>query len=174
MADIPCPSIVDIEASGFGTDSYPIEIGVAKANGERYCALIRPSNDWHFWSEPAEQLHGITRDMLKSRGRNPKEVCQELNDFLGDAEVFSDALAHDQQWLQRLYDDAHWVPTFTLRAIEHIMNEAQFEIWDTTKKGIAKQLKVSRHRASSDAFLIQQTFIRSRFATADPENLKAI
>ena len=36
MRHNPCPTIIDIEASGFGSRSYPIEIGAIKANGERY------------------------------------------------------------------------------------------------------------------------------------------
>ena len=40
MSRIIRPDIIDIEASGFGPDSYPIEIGVALSSGEKYCSLI--------------------------------------------------------------------------------------------------------------------------------------
>ena len=36
------PNIIDIEASGFAVQGYPIEIGIALASGGTYCTLIRP------------------------------------------------------------------------------------------------------------------------------------
>jgi hypothetical protein len=35
------PNIIDIEASGFGVDSYPIEVGIVLSTGQKYCALIK-------------------------------------------------------------------------------------------------------------------------------------
>tara|TARA_B100000809_G_scaffold12879_1_gene11818 strand:- start:1149 stop:1406 length:258 start_codon:yes stop_codon:yes gene_type:complete len=43
MATVGNPFIIDVEASGFGAESYPIEIGIALAEGSKYCALIIPS-----------------------------------------------------------------------------------------------------------------------------------
>ncbi len=45
------PNIIDFEASGFGPHSYPIEIGVIRSNGDRYCSLILPADDWTFWDD---------------------------------------------------------------------------------------------------------------------------
>ncbi len=162
MEHVQCPSIVDIEASGFGEESYPIEIGIAKDSGERYCALIKPDQGWVYWSGPAETIHGITREMIELRGRPTHQICEELNDFLGETNVFTDALAHDQAWLYKLFSSAKLQPSFHLRAIEFIMSEEQFKIWDDMKSHVAQQLQIVRHRASSDAFLIQQTFIQSK------------
>jgi hypothetical protein len=35
-------------------------------------------------------------------------------------------------------------------------------VWDQTKKRLEKHLDIKRHRASGDAYLIQQTFLESR------------
>lgn len=37
------PIIIDAEASGFGTDSYPIEVGVALGDASRHCYLVSPA-----------------------------------------------------------------------------------------------------------------------------------
>ena len=56
------PYIIDVEASGFGSDSYPIEVGLALEPGERFCTLIRPLDHWDHWDEQAESVHKISRD----------------------------------------------------------------------------------------------------------------
>lgn len=37
------PIIIDAEASGFGRDSYPIEVGVALGDASRHCYLVSPA-----------------------------------------------------------------------------------------------------------------------------------
>jgi hypothetical protein len=156
------PTIIDIEASGFGSHSYPIEIGVVKTNGERYCALIAPQHEWDHWSDSAQAIHGINRRLIESRGRSPREICTELNEFLGEITAYSDAWAHDSPWLNRLFFAARMNPSFHLSPIELIATEAQLLLWDKTKQKLERRLDIQRHRASGDAYLIQQTFIESR------------
>lgn len=157
-----CPTIIDIEASGFGSYSYPIEVGVVKFNGERYCALIKPEPDWDHWCDKAEAVHGISRDLLNRNGRNPREVCSELNEFLQDSMAFSDAWIHDNPWLTRLFFAARTNRSFHLSPIEYIATEEQLMLWDKTKKRLEQELTIERHRASGDAYLIQQTYIETR------------
>lgn len=156
-----CPTIIDIEASGFGSHSYPIEVGVVKYNGERYCALIKPEPDWQHWCEKAAKVHGISRDLLVAKGRTPREVCTELNDFLQESMAFSDAWIHDNPWLTRLFFAARMNRSFHLSPIEYIASEAQLMVWDNTKKRMEQELCIERHRASGDAYLIQQTYIET-------------
>lgn len=40
------PTILDIEASGFGRGSYPIEVGFVAGDGTLFCGLVRPEPDW--------------------------------------------------------------------------------------------------------------------------------
>ena len=35
------PAVLDIEASGFGVGSYPIEVGFVLPDGQSYCSLLR-------------------------------------------------------------------------------------------------------------------------------------
>lgn len=162
MRRLPNPTIIDIEASGFGSRSYPIEIGVVKTNGDRYCALIEPQPEWDHWSESAQAVHGISRKLIENRGRKPRDICLELNEFLGEITAYSDAWTHDSPWLNRLFFAARINPSFHLSPIEMIATEAQLLVWDKTKKQLEKRLDIKRHRASGDAYLIQQTFLESR------------
>lgn len=157
-----CPCIIDIEASGFGAHSYPIEIGVVKADGSRYCSLIAPQEDWVHWSDQAESVHGISRAFIIEKGKPAKQVCQELNRFLGSISAYSDAWVHDSPWLNRLFWAGRSNPEFHLSPIELITTEDQLMIWDDTKQDLTHQLKIHRHRASADAFLIQQTWLMTR------------
>ena len=156
------PTIIDIEASGFGSRSYPIEIGVVKTNGDRYCALIEPAPEWNHWSESAQAVHGISRRMIETRGRKPRDICLELNEFLGNTTAYSDAWTHDSPWLNRLFFAARVNASFRLSSIEIIATEEQLLLWDRAKKQLEKRLDIKRHRASGDAYLIQQTYVETR------------
>ena len=59
------PLIVDVEASGFGSASYPIEIGLALDEGLKYCTLVQPAPGWTHWDDEAQKVHRIPRDMLR-------------------------------------------------------------------------------------------------------------
>ncbi|WP_018274913.1 hypothetical protein WKI13_04605 [Teredinibacter turnerae] len=156
------PSILDFEASGFGSESYPIEVGVVATSGQRYCTLIRPQRDWIHWSNEAARIHQISRNSLVQFGKDVREVCIEMNMLLKDSTVYSDAWTHDNGWLIRLYHAATMAPTFKLSPIEAIATETQLALWDETKLQVQRNLGVLRHRASSDALIIQQTFVESR------------
>lgn len=162
-----CPTIIDIEASGFGSYSYPIEVGVVKYDGERYCALIKPEPGWDHWCEKAAAVHGISRELLQEHGKSPREVCVELNHFLQESMAFSDAWIHDNPWLTRLFFAARINRSFHLSPIEYIASEEQLMLWDKTKKRLVHELDIERHRASGDAFLIQQTYIETVRLVAD-------
>lgn len=157
-----CPCIIDIEASGFGAHSYPVEVGVVRADGSRYCSLIAPQEDWIHWSESAESVHGLSRAILHEKGKPAREVCHELNLFLGAVTAYSDAWVHDSPWLNKLFWAARVKADFHLSPIEIITTESQLMIWDETKQDLCNRLKIHRHRASADAFLIQQTWLMTK------------
>ena len=64
------PTLLDIEASGFGRGSYPIEVGLARADGSVCAFLIQPQNEWTHWDPKAELLHGISRSRLERELRD--------------------------------------------------------------------------------------------------------
>ena len=100
-----CPALIDFEASclpEYG-QSYPIEVAVARIDGSSRAWLIRPVETWRFWdwSEEAEALHGISREMLESEGLPPAQVVAEMRDFVRDCQVYADA-GLDEYWLEVL------------------------------------------------------------------------
>lgn len=155
------PTIIDVEASGFGAESYPIEIGIVRYDGAKWCKLIRPFDSWTHWDFGAQSLHGISREMLHARGVDPIKVCRELNAFLGNTMVYSDGWVVDNPWLIKLFAAAQIDMTFNCRALEYILSEAQMNVWHEVKVQQADKLDAKRHRASSDALVIQQTYAKT-------------
>lgn len=169
------PFIVDVEASGFGCESYPIEIGLALESENRYCSLILPADRWTHWDTAAQDAHQISRDILIKHGKPLTQVAKELNHLLNGLTVYSDGWVTDKPWVTRLFSEAGIRQAFRISPLECILTEPQMEIWHTTKDSIIASMALTRHRASSDAFIIQETFFRTRVKTQhQPPNLQPI
>jgi hypothetical protein len=152
------PCIIDVEASGFGGASYPIEVGVVLNDGKTYCTLILPSPDWKYWDESAEKMHRISRDILETYGTPIDDVADKLNDLLNGLTLYSDGWVVDKPWLITLFHTAGKPMKFDISPIEMILSEEQMAIWQMTKDNIIKNMNLVRHRASYDAWIIQETF----------------
>lgn len=159
------PIIIDFEASGFGVDSYPIEVGVALSCGQKYCALIKPATEWLYWDLKAEQVHGLSREVLRDHGKETGTVARELNTLLAHKTAYSDGWVVDKPWLSLLFYQSGLVPSFFLSPLENILKEPQMEIWAKTKKHVISDFDLPRHRASTDALIIQETFVRTEALT---------
>lgn len=162
------PIILDIEASGFGPSSYPIEVGVILNDGRKFCALIQPRDDWTHWDPGAEQVHRVSRDILETHGKPIEEVANTLNELLHDRIAYSDGWVVDRPWLDRLFHAARARREFELSALEMILSEPQMEVWHPTKDALLESCRERRHRASFDAWLIQQTYERTWSLTHPP------
>ena len=154
------PIIIDVEASGFGQGSYPIEIGIALADGSRHCFLVAPARSWKHWDTEAEKVHGISRELLSSHGRPIQDIAWRLNELLRTRTVYSDAWSFDMSWLGKLYDAAGMRQTFKVADIVELMDEEQREHWQDTKQSVIESLGLRRHRASGDARILQETWRR--------------
>ena len=152
-ASLPC--IIDIEASGFGRGSYPIEIGFVLPDGSAFCTLVQPDASWTHWDPGAERMHGISRALLQRHGRDVAEVAAELNQRLAGRAVYCDNWAHDYAWLARLFDAAGSDPRFRLRHLRELLSEAAAARFDDARATVARSLRLPRHRASSDARVLQ-------------------
>jgi hypothetical protein len=165
-AALPC--VLDIEASGFGRGSYPIEIGFVLPDGTAYCTLIVPDQSWTHWDGDAERVHGISRSLLKRHGRSAAEVAAELNQRLHGRAVYCDNWAHDYAWLARLFESADSSPSFQLRHLRELLSENAAERFDDTREIVARNLQLRRHRASSDARVLQLSLARAWQSGAAP------
>ncbi|MEY4266085.1 MAG: hypothetical protein RIS90_620 [Pseudomonadota bacterium] len=152
--------MLDIEASGFGRHSYPIEVGFALADGHCVCTLIQPEPGWTHWDAKAELVHHIPRPLLLQRGRPALEVARLLNDHLHGQTVYSDGWANDYSWLAALFDAAGISPRFKLESLRALLREEQADRWHAVKAAIVSERGAQRHRASADARLLQLTLQR--------------
>ncbi len=155
------PFIIDVEASGFGIDSYPIEVGIVLEQDVKFCTLITPVDEWKHWDKSAEQIHGITRDCLFQYGKSVQKVALELNGLLKNKTIYSDGWVVDKPWLITLFQYAQVDMEFYVSPLEMLLSEQQMLIWDKTKQEVIEEEKLIRHRASSDAWVIQATFNRT-------------
>jgi len=165
--DVTLPTLLDIEASGFGRGSYPIEIGLARADGSTCAFLIQPLAEWTHWDPKAELLHGISRGRLLREGHPVSEVARWLNDELGGVGLaYSDSWGYDNTWLSLLFHHAGMLPRFRLEALRRLLSDAQLSQWKYTKEALIREQNIQRHRAGEDARLLQLTYLRTLGAGA--------
>jgi hypothetical protein len=110
------PAFIDLQASGLGPGSYPIEVGIALpeplAGGGwevvLWSVLMRPTPVWLARGEArdpeAERGHGISREMLVMEGQRTGEVVRQLDALVGGRAVVADTGAAEQDagWLTEL------------------------------------------------------------------------
>lgn len=139
---------MDIEASGLGPLSYPIEIawkcGLTGANDS---FLINPETgyNWTDWDSTAEELHRITVDELLSEGISVKEACERLNNRLEGKTVTTDAFDFDYFWIRRLYESAMMNPSFEMQGIDKVLEGGQL-----IQYRLVANAQVRTHRAMAD------------------------
>jgi hypothetical protein len=167
------PLILDVEASGFGQHSYPIEVGIAFENGDRFCTLIKPHREWTHWDLQAENTHHISQQLLLENGKNIVAVSATLNELLNGKTVYTDGWVVDKPWLTTLFSFSGQEMKFRISPLEMILSEAQMDIWHSTKTLVEQDSQLVRHRASNDAFVIQETFRRT-FEVENKNKIKHI
>lgn len=155
------PAILDIEASGFGKGSYPIEIGVAADDGRQFSWLVYPQDDWVHWHADAEALHKIPRSKLLTSGLPVGEIARAMNSLFEGQTLYSDGWGFDSGWLNLLFYCANQSMHFKVETLPKILTEFQFQHWDAMKQELRKKHKLLHHRAAEDAKLIQLTYQRT-------------
>jgi DNA polymerase III epsilon subunit-like protein len=157
-AALPC--VLDIEASGFGRNSYPIEVGYALPDGRTVCMLVRPTANWTHWDANAQQVHGISRETLNTHGRPVAEVARALNQDLAGLTVYCDGWAHDYPWLAALFDAADQRPRFKLDSVGRLLTDERLHRLDEARRLALAEMGLTRHRASNDARALQRALSR--------------
>ena len=115
----PLPIFLDIEASSLGSRSYPIEVAWNTPDGTVEAHLISPAAiaRWTDWSVQAEQLHGLSREVLYQEGKAPAWVGRRLNQQLAGHVVYSDDPEYDGMWLAELFAVSYGPgPAFEVRS----------------------------------------------------------
>lgn len=158
MPNTPLPIVLDVEASGFGRGSYPIEVGIALPNGDLHAWLIKPMPEWTHWQESAEQIHGISRSKLERDGMAPKIVAKTLNNLLQGKTVYTDGWGVDRPWLALLFHEVGLHQLFKLESVYSLLTQEQMECWTPTRARVIARNNLVPHRAGSDALIVQTTY----------------
>jgi hypothetical protein len=163
------PCVIDIEASGFGRNSYPIEIGYVLPDGQARCMLVAPAPGWVHWDESAAQVHGITRAVLCNHGLSVSEVARTLNRDLAGLTAYCDGWAHDYAWLAVLFEAANMNPSFKLETVNRLLGDTQLSQLDDQRRVALAEMGLTRHRASNDARALQLALKRVRAPVSSAE-----
>ena len=148
-------AIIDFEASCLPNDrlSYPLEVAIARVGGGSRSWLIKPAPKWFYWdwSDAAEALHGISRQMLKDKGLPASQVLQELSEEVAGHRVYADSDL-DSYWLETLAEACAIPAPFPILYLGEL-----FEQMQTNSSAIekAERLALARlpqeHVARNDA-----------------------
>ena len=140
--------IIDFEASGLHSESYPTEIAwMDPVRDEKATSfLIRPSVKWlnTHWDPEAEAMTSISKTMIVKEGHPIQEVAKNAMEAMTNASVIlTDAPEWDRNWMQGLIDAA-WqefqIPPFM---------EFQEFLWREFDSGVPLKGK-RKHRAGLD------------------------
>ncbi|EAR61518.1 hypothetical protein [Neptuniibacter caesariensis] len=139
---------IDLEASGLGSQSYPIEVAwINDETGEKDSFLINPdtAENWQYWDDHAEEMHGIDRGDLVKKGLDIKQACKRLNEKLKGKTLISDAFEFDWFWVSRLFDATGMTPSFKMAGLERVLSKEQ-----VIQFGFLAKAQFRRHRALQD------------------------
>lgn len=149
---------VDFEASGFHPESYPIAVAICDCTGH-FTALIHPMAYWTYWSQDAQDMHGITREQLMIGGTAPHELAIELNQRYQGKNLCSSNPV-DAFWLDMLFEAAGVEVQFDLKPIEAWIGPG------ASAEVLRLMPSYSAHNALSDAQALMQAYATWRLADA--------
>ncbi len=155
------PIILDLESSGFDPESYPIEVGICLPSGKRVSSLIYPAESWVHWDDMAEKIHHITNEKLLQHGKPIAKVAKSLNKLLTHHTAFAESWVVERPWMEMLFAEAGQEMSFQLKSLDSITSDEQKAIWEEVNTEVVDRNNLQRHRASTDAWIIQQTFIQT-------------
>lgn len=167
MAPGEFPCFLDVEATGFGPESYPIEIAWSDASGAINRCLIDPTliPAWTAWDAAAERVHGIERERLVRNGWAPDFVAERITEDLGGRTVYTDAPDYDARWLSTLFNALGRQTPCRLEHIDELLitrlRHDNQPIWQVVQRIAALKREVAevsagKHSAGYDVgYLIQ-------------------
>ena len=159
VASVKKIAFIDLEASGLGPASWPIEVGWCFPDNEPEALLIAPSEEWsdEAWDNQAEALHGVSQKTLRKNGQPVNQVCQRLNKALTGVDVFSDAPDWDGFWLYRLFSAAGVKQGFGLKDFGELLGEFAPEKISAAVSS-ASETAPHSHRAREDVLHMKAVY----------------
>jgi len=160
------PTFIDIEASGLGNTSFPIEVAWNDSEGIIINRLVKPVADWTSWDPEAERVHGITRAELDVDGISPAELCSLIRDSLSGSTAYSDAPELERFWLKRLFQAGEGVDCpILILGVSKVpeIRKACYErgLYDRLKKQAVDEVGTV-HRADADVSILMNVFEQAK------------
>ena len=155
------PFAVDLDATVYAFDATTIDL----------CLSVYPWAPFRS-AKAAIKLHTFT--LLDLHGAIPSfihitdgkthevNVLDELIIEPGRITCLTAGQANDYSWLGLLFDEVDMTPAFRLENLRRILNEDEAARWHAAKDAELSATPQQRHRASTDARVIQQTLARLR------------
>jgi hypothetical protein len=159
--DLSLLRFVDLESSGIGKMSYPIEYGSCGLDLMSSSFLIRRRPDFSLgdWSASSQNLHKITLEELERFGVDAVEAVTRIAHDLAPSFIgLSDNPAHDSQWLTRLSADFE---SLDLYPVDLFLRQARIAALD----------RHGYERLSRATLQVQQTY--PHVHRAGPDSLRA-
>jgi len=155
------PIVIDLESSGLGKESYPIEVGFILEDGvEKHSWLIKREPGWNHWDPVAQNIHNITRQDITDNGLYAPDVANLLNKHLAGKTAYSDCREYDEFWIDVLFDKVGIKREFHVGSIQSLFSgNVHHAIFYKIRNDLYK--KTVRHRAENDAVVIQEAYIQS-------------
>ena len=150
-ADTAYPIFLDCEASSLADDSYPIEIAWNNEDGSIETYLIniyRYPSGYDDWDRKAQALHGITKQYLSEKGKDPQFIVDRMNEKLKGKKLLTDAPDWDAFWVKRLYGAVNQKCELEFGNAIELFNS--IEPYNYIYESRARQLSGHAHRADSD------------------------
>lgn len=113
---------MDIEASGWKKNSFPIEIAWGN-NFIKKNFIIKPAYNWDtdIWEEEAYNIHKIKKEDIKKEGKKISFIIEKMKENLKNKYVFSDSIEKDKIWLNMLLQDLKIDIFFNFLSIEELL-----------------------------------------------------
>lgn len=148
------PTFLDFEAASF--TGHPIEVAWNDAAGNIESYLIKPHPSWTEWDYHAQELHGISQDMLNRDGKDIGWVTTKMEEKLGGSLICSDNPWHEDQWCHMLFRAAGrtmtfgFVPTHMCLPDALVSNPRLMKQYTNVWRTEARSMAGRAHRAAND------------------------
>ena len=145
------PIFLDCEASSLSKSSYPIEVGWNNSDGtvESYLINIyRYPEGYDDWSREAQSLHGLSKQYLSEKGKEPQFVVDRMEEELIGKKLLTDAPDWDEFWVRRLYESVNIKCELEFGNATELFHD--LEPYHYIYKSQARKSAGHAHRAGSD------------------------
>ena len=163
---IKIPPILDFEASGLSSESYPIQ-AAWKFNGVLKNFYIKPStaeDNWDYWDYCAQDVHGIPREILSDIGKSCDFVAREMLIDLEGQDILSDAPLMEMDWATKLFNQTPYTLNFRFISFcdfiykNNTRNLSDYEINDIHQL-IKSTCGLKAHSAENDVLILEKILL---------------